>query len=142
MLDNIQPFNFPDKSVFTTKMRVRFNDVNLGNHLDYAALLEMAGNARSQFFRSNHCTELDIGGVGIITQKLYVEYVGEGHLDDLLEFKIYLTDINGARANMLFSVKNVDTEKEIARICLGLLFYDYERKKVSRVSSKFLELAG
>ena len=133
---------FPEKENFSSKLRVRINDVNFGNHLDYAALLEMVGNVRAQFFKSNDCNEMDIDGAGLMIKNVYVDYLSEVSFDELLELKLYVTDVKGPKANMLFLVKSLDTAKEVAKIAIRIVFFDYKNRKLRSAPEKFIHMAA
>ncbi|MGD9591714.1 MAG: acyl-CoA thioesterase [Candidatus Berkiella sp.] len=130
----------PENPVFSTYMKVRFNDVNLGNHLDYAALLEIVGNARAQFFKSHGCNELDIDGVGIIVKSLYVEYISEAKFDDLLEIHLYLANVKNSNFEMIFLVKNNYSGNDVAKISKKIAFFDYKQKRICAMPNKFISM--
>ncbi len=140
MFSNIKNIEFPKSPLFTTKIRVRFSDVNIGNHLDYASLLEIVGNARAQFFKSHSCNELDIDGIGVIVKNLYVDYLAEGEFDELFEIKLYITDVKGTSVNMLFLVKSIDYSRDVAKIVKKLVFFDYQKRKICPVPNKFINM--
>lgn len=142
MSSSLKDFDFSVRPAFVTSMPVRFNDVNFANHLDYAALLEIIGNARSLFLNEHNTNELDIEGVGLITKSLNVEYISEAKFNDLLEVSVFVGDIRGVRANLYFSVKNLTNKTETARVCVGIVFYDYEKKKPAPVPEKFIKIAN
>ncbi len=140
MFNIMKKITFPSSPLFKTQMRVRFNDVNFGNHLDYAALLEMIGNARAQFFKSHGCNELDMDGVGLIVKNLYVDYISEGEFDELFEIYLYITDFNVTSTNMLFLVKSIDHGRVVAKIAKKIVFFDYKNRKICSAPKKFLSM--
>ncbi|MCS5712816.1 thioesterase family protein [Candidatus Berkiella aquae] len=142
MFDKKENFDFPDNASFVTRMNVRINDVNYANHLDYSALLEMVGNARSQFFRHYGCTEIDIEGVGGIVKKIYVDYLDEASFNDELEFKVFVSDIKGVKANLLFLITNLKKAKEVARVAMNFVFFDAKKGKLCSAPEKFIHMAN
>ncbi len=140
MFSKTKKIEFPNNPIFTTKMKVRFSDVNIGNHLDYAALLEIVGNARAQFFKSHSCNELDIDGVRLMVKNLFVDYLAEGEFDEMFEINLYVTDVKGTSVNMLFLVKSVDYNRDVAKIAKKLAFFDYKNRKICPIPKKFLKM--
>lgn len=123
------------KEIFSTTQMVRFNDINLGNHLDYAGLLELAGNSRALFFYEHGISELNIErkGVGTMLKSLNVEYFSEVNFNDKLQFKWFLIDTSRITISVVIKVFNLTNGKEVAEINKKFVFYDYINKKITKI---------
>ena len=63
----------PERFTFSTDIPLLVSHINYGNHLDNAQLLGIVSEARVRFLKSMGYSELDIEGLGIITEHDRVE---------------------------------------------------------------------
>jgi acyl-CoA thioester hydrolase len=127
---------------FKTELTVRFNDINIANHVDYAALLQMAGNTRALFFKKNNLNEMDLDGVGIMLKSMQVEYLSETNFNDVLEFSWYLVEIGKISLSVSIDVYNVTTKQAVAKIQKKFVFFNYQQKKLAKVPEVLIKLLG
>ena len=102
----------PDAFPFRTDLALRVGDINYGGHLGNDAVLALCHEARIRCLEQLGYSEMDIGGVGIIMSDAVVVYRSEGR------------------------------RGEIARAKTGIVFYDYTRKKLARLSEQALAALG
>ncbi|MFZ8933704.1 MAG: thioesterase family protein [Bacteriovoracaceae bacterium] len=118
--------------VFETKVQVRIDDINYGQHLSNDRLLVYAHEARMRYFRALGIEdEKSVGGSSIIMSDSAIMYRNEGLWAQELNISIYLPPTHSYGFDLFYSVQN-DQGAEVARIKTGLVFYDYEKKKLSK----------
>ncbi|GBD89166.1 hypothetical protein BMS3Abin03_03116 [bacterium BMS3Abin03] len=127
----------PDKFIFKTEIPIRISDINYGGHLGNDAVLSIAHEARLRFLKRNGFTELDVDGAGIIMVDAAVQYKAEGFYGDIILVEIAVTDIARAGCDFVYRCTNKNTGTLIAVVKTGIVFFDYNRKKVVSVPEKF-----
>ncbi len=122
--------NLPEKFDFSTDIQVCINNINYGGHLGNDSLLSLIHEARIRFLNNYGFTESDIGGVGIIMVDTAIIYKSESFHGDVLIFEVTVSDIGKAGCDFYFRVTNKESRKEVAHAKTGIVFFDYERRKV------------
>jgi 4-hydroxybenzoyl-CoA thioesterase len=113
--------------------------MNYGNHLGNDSVLTLAHEARVCWLRSlGHC-ELNIDGVGLIQSDAMVMYKSEGLLGDQVEINLYLGEKSSKTMDIYCKLTNKESNKEIARVKVGLVFFNYDQKSISNIPTNFLE---
>jgi acyl-CoA thioester hydrolase len=130
----------PKEFIFKTEIPIRINDINYGGHLGNDAVLSIAHEARLRFLKGHNFTELNAGGAGIIMVDAAVQYKAEGFYGDIILVEIAVTDITGVGCDFVYRCTNKNTGTEIAIVKTGIVFYDYNRKKVVSVPEKFISV--
>ncbi len=131
--------DIPNNIIFSTKMSVRIYDVNYGSHLGNDSILSMVHESRVCFFKSLGFSELDIDGLGIIQTDCAVVYKSEAFHGELLEINIAITDINKYGCDIIYLISETTSRREVARAKTGIVFFDYSKKKVSRIPDVFIK---
>jgi acyl-CoA thioesterase FadM len=132
---------FPDgKPVFETKIPVRITDMNYGNHLGNDHLLSIIHEARVQWLNSLGCTELDVGGCGLIMADVMIAYKNEGFYGDELLCAVFVDEIQTSSFDVLY---RISTERKENRLLLaeaktGMVCFDYQVRKIVQVPEKLL----
>lgn len=129
--------DLPDKFLFSTEVHVRIGDINYGGHLGNDAILSFVHEARVRFLESYGYSEADIEGVGIIMTDAVVVYKSEGFYGDRLLIEVAVVDFTRTGCDFLFRLTKKETNKEVARAKTGVVFFDYESRKVVAVPQKF-----
>jgi acyl-CoA thioester hydrolase len=132
--------DLPTKTVFSTEIPVRITDINYGGHLGNDSLLSVLHEARFQFLRKFGFTETNIGGVGIIMSDAVLVYKAEIFYGDILTVEIGVDDLQAVGADITYRV--VVRGKEAARAKTGIVFFDYERRKIVQVPKVFKDAFG
>jgi len=132
--------NFPERFIFKTELSLRITDINYGGHLGNDSVLSIAHEARIRFFSKHGFTEKDVGGAGIIMVDAEVQYKAEGFYGDVLTIEVGIKDITKTSCDIVYQLTNKETEKVIATVKTGIVFWDYNERKVMPVPQKFLHL--
>ena len=130
----------PDAFVYETTLEVRITDINFGGHLGNDRMLSLIHEGRARFFRERRLSELDIEGVGIIVADAVVVYRAEAFFGDQLRFELAARDFNRYGCDLVYRLRNRETDQEIARAKTGIVFFDYSLRKVVRAPASFLTL--
>ena len=128
----------PERFSFKTEIPIRINDINYGGHLGNDAVLSIAHEARLRFLKQHNFTEMNAGGAGIIMVDAAVQYKAEGFYGDIILVEIAVTDISGVGCDFVYRCTNKNKETVIAIVKTGIVFYDYDKKKVVSVPERFI----
>ena len=123
------------KEVFNTKIVLTVSDMNYGNHLGNDRVLSLAQEARLQWLKSIGSSELDCKGSSLIMSDAMVEYKSEGFRGDQVEIKVYLDNTHSYGFDLFYEMSIND--KLMAKVKSGLLFFDYEKRKVANQPQKW-----
>jgi acyl-CoA thioesterase FadM len=127
----------PKEFIFKTEIPIRINDINYGGHLGNDAVLSIAHEARLRFLKQHNFTEMNAGGAGIIMVDAVVQYKNEGFYGDIILIEIAVTDITGVGCDFVYRCTNKNTGTVIAIVKTGIVFFDYDKKKVVSVPERF-----
>ena len=127
----------PKEFIFKTEIPIRINDINYGGHLGNDAVLSIVHEARLRFLKQHNFTEMNAGGAGIIMVDAVVQYKAEGFYGDIILVEIAVTDITGVGCDFVYRCTNKNTGTEIAIVKTGIVFFDYDKKKVVSVPKSF-----
>lgn len=127
----------PEKFEFFTEIRVRIGDINYGGHLGNDSMISLIHEARLRFLIKNGFTESDIDGAGMIMADLAIQYRAEAFYDEVLIFELATDDFSKHGCDIFYRITNKDTGKEVARVKTGIVFFDYQKRKIVEVPEKF-----
>jgi len=127
----------PDRYLFRTEMAVRVSDVNYGGHLGNDSVLSMIHEARVRFLKHYHYTELSIEGVGLIMTDTAIVYRAEGFYGDRVHVDVTVGDFNKHGCDFYYLLSNKEGDVELARAKTGIVFFDYQARKVVDVPDAF-----
>ena len=130
----------PSKFHFSTEIPLRITDINYNDHLGNDAVLSIIHEARVRFYKKYGFTELDIDGAGTIMSDAIIVYKSEAHYGDIVTIDIAVDDLQKKGFDFLYLLTNKDTGKEIARAKTGIVFYDYQNRKIIDIPLKFRTL--
>lgn len=128
--------HLPEHTLGSFTVPVRITDINYGNHVGNNAIVEFIHEARVQFLKTHHFTELNAGGIGLIMNELVVEYKNESFYNDQLNISIFCGEITRVSFELYYelSVQRDGTNIIIiAQAKTGMVGYDYEQKKVATI---------
>ena len=128
----------PDNPVFAATIPVRITDVNYGGHVGNDSLLSILHEARVQFLHHFGFTEHNVGGKGIIMSDAVLVYKAEIFYGVTLTVEIGVADVHGHGADITYRV--LEGEKEVARAKTGIVFFDYEKRKIAQIPDEFGKL--
>jgi acyl-CoA thioesterase FadM len=129
--------DMPDNYLFSTVMDVRISDINYGNHLGNDSVLSFVHEARTRFFRQYGYTEMDVEGLGIIMTDSAIVYKAEGFHGDQIQIDITVGEFNKYGCDIFYLMTNKATAVEIAHVKTGIVFFDYDVRKVVGLPEAF-----
>lgn len=132
--------HFPEECKFSCELTVRASDLNYGNHVGNDSMLTIIQEARILFYQSmGYKNELNFeGSVGHIVADAAVVYKSEGFLGDVWTIEIGVADFNKYGFDMFYRVTNKATTKEVAIGKTGIVFFDFDKRKVTPIPESFL----
>ncbi|MFQ5602124.1 MAG: acyl-CoA thioesterase [bacterium] len=130
----------PDKFPFSTEVRVRVNDINYAGHLSNEKVLAFIHEARVRFLGHFGFTELDVAGCGTIMTEAAIVFKSEAFHSDRLQIEVTTEEFHKYGCAIVYKITHLQTGREVARAKTGLVFFDYEARKIVEVPDKFREL--
>lgn len=132
---------FAEEIKFSCELAVRASDLNYGNHVGNDSILTIMQEARIQLYRSmGYTNELNFdGSIGHIVADAAVVYKSEAFLGDILKIQIAISDYTKYGFDMYYRLSNQITGKEVAIGKTGIVFFDYDARKVAPVPVTFRE---
>jgi len=130
--------DLPENPVFSATVPVRITDINYGGHVGNDSLLSILHEARVQFLSHFGFTEHDIGGRSIIMTDAVLVYKAEIFYGTTLTIEIAVTDLHAHGADLTYRV--INGENEMARAKTGIVFFDYQKRKIAQMPEQFRTL--
>lgn len=127
----------PRHFTFTTEMPVRIGDINYGGHLGNDAVLSMIHEARVRFLKNHQYSELDVEGCGLVLTDSVIIYKAEGFHGEEVQIDVTVTDFNKYGCDFFYLLSNRKTAVEIAHAKTGVVFFDYDERKVVAMPAGF-----
>ncbi|WP_286239818.1 acyl-CoA thioesterase [Neptuniibacter halophilus] len=131
--------DMPENYIFSTELPIRISDINYGGHLSNDAMLSIVHEARIRFLNQYHYAELDIEGLGLIMTDSAIVYKAEGFHGDQLQIDVAVGDFNKYGCDIYYLISNKKTAVEVAHAKTGVVFFDYEKRKVSPIPEAFMD---
>jgi 4-hydroxybenzoyl-CoA thioesterase len=103
--------------------------MNYGGHLDNALLLTLVSEARARFFQSLGYTELDVEGAGIVVSDAALQYRSEAFHGEVMVVRMAASDLGRKGFDMVWSMTEQSSQREVARGKTGIVFFDYKTRK-------------
>ena len=129
--------DLPPRFGFATEVQVYINHVNQGGHLDNALLLSVVSEARVRFFKSLGYTELDVEGVGILVADAALQYRSEAFHGEVMVVSLGAADLGRKGFDLVWSMNEQTTRREVARGKTGIVFFDYATHQVAPMPAAF-----
>jgi acyl-CoA thioester hydrolase len=129
--------DLPEKFDFSTEIAVRISDINYGGHLGHDSVLSLTHEARLRLLRKYDFTEIDIEGSGLIISDVAIVYKSEAFYGETLKIEVATSDFSKYGCDFIYKITEKVTGREIARAKTGIVFFDYENRKVAPVPEKF-----
>ena len=127
----------PSQFAFSTDITLYQSHLNYGGHLDNALLLTLVSEARVRFFKSLGYTELNVEGVGILVSDAALQYRSEAFHGEVMVLRLGATDLERKGFDMVWSMHDRSTQREVARGKTGIVFFDYVTRKVVPMPTAF-----
>lgn len=127
----------PDQFAFSTDITLYQIHMNYGGHLDNALLLTLVSEARVRFFQSLGYTELDVEGAGIVVSDAALQYRSEAFHGEVMVVRMAASDLGRKGFDMVWSMTEQSSQREVARGKTGIVFFDYETRKTVPMPANF-----
>jgi len=127
----------PENYLFSTKIKLRISDINYAGHLGNDAVLSLIAEARVRFLQQYGYTEMGVEGLGIILTDSAIVYKAEGFYGDSIQIDVTVGDFNKYGCDIYYLLSNHSTAVEIAHAKTGIVFFDYQHRKVNLVPEVF-----
>lgn len=127
----------PEIYPFATELPVRISDINYGGHLGNDAILSMIHEARVRFLKHHGYTELEIEGAGFIMADSAIVYKSEGFYGDTVRIQVAAGDFSRCGCDLYYRLTNRQTGLEVAHAKTGMVFFNYQERKVVPVPERF-----
>ena len=127
----------PSQFAFSTDITIYQSHLNYGGHLDNALLLTLVSEARVRFFKSLGYTELNVEGVGILVSDAALQYRSEAFHGEVMVLRMGATDLSRKGFDVVWSMNERTTQREVARGKTGIVFFNYETRKVAPMPDAF-----
>ncbi len=131
-----------ENCLFSKDIEVRISDINYGNHLGHDSIVSFFHEARVRFLKKLGYSELDIDGFGILVTNLSVNYINEAFYSDKVIIKIGLGEVKRTSVNLIYNALIYETNKELANAITTITFYDFNKRKITRIPEGFLTSVG
>ena len=132
--------SYPENTCFVQHTRVRINDLSNAGHLGAAHLVSILDEAAASFFKSHGIERKPDRTVGVIFADLMVSYRSEAFHGDELKIEIALQKAIPKGLDLCFRVSRSDSAKLVALAKIGILFYNYQTRRVIDVPRRFSAL--
>ncbi|MBN1599056.1 MAG: thioesterase family protein [Bacteroidales bacterium] len=126
--------------IFETLISIQISDINYGGHLANDAVLRLAHEARLRFLTDLSYSEKDIEGRSLIMTDAAIQYKSEGHYGDKLKIRIGVDGITRLGFDLIYSMTNSETGKEVATVKTGMAFFNYVEGKLTGTPEKFISI--
>ena len=131
-------FELPDHFIFATDIQIYISHVNQGGHLDNAQLLTLVSEARVRFFKSLGYTEGNVAGYPIVVGDIVAQYKSEGFHGETMRVSMIPQDYNRYGFDLVYRMECLDSQREVARGKIGIVFIERGTRKVTPVPQAFL----
>ena len=129
----------PENTIASIEIPVRITDINYGNHVGNDSLISILHEARVKWLNQLGYSEFDIEASSIIMNELGVNYLNESFYGDVLNIQLSVGEISTAGFELFYLVttNRNNTTLTIAKAKTGIVFYDYNVKKISPIPAVF-----
>lgn len=132
--------SIPDsKIVFSTDIILTVNFINYGGHMGNDAILTLCQEARIRYFKTLGMSEINFFDHSLIQSDAMVIYKSEAYLQDVLKVDMWIDDVNDYGMDFVYRFTNESNGKEVARAKTGIVFYNYEIKKIAKAPQSFFD---
>jgi 4-hydroxybenzoyl-CoA thioesterase len=129
----------PSHFAFSTDITLYQSHMNYGGHLDNALLLTLVSEARVRFLVSLGYTELNVEGFGIVVADAALQYRSEAFRGEVMVVRMGATDLGSKGCDLVWSMTEQLTQREVARGKTGIVFFDYANRQVAPMPPAFRE---
>ena len=106
--------------------------MNYGGHMGNDTVLSLCHEARSRLFHFADASEKDVGGASIIMADAAVMYLAEAFAADILEATLSMDNWGKFGFDLFYLFVRQQDNKIIAKAKTGIVFFNYDTKKIAR----------
>lgn len=132
--------DLPEVFTFKTVLDVRVTEINYGNHVGNDRMVSLIHESRLRYLRSLGFSEFNIAGLGLMVTDLIVEFKSESFVGENLLFEVGLMDLNKYGCDFVYRVTCADEKRLVTLAKTGIVFFDYDDRKISRIPKVFSDL--
>lgn len=127
----------PTKVDFEMCLTLRVGDMNYGGHMGNDSVLTLVHEARVQFLGSLGLKEIDFYGLSLLMADSAVVYKKQAFYGDNLTIQISVSELYPYGFELLYLIKDKDSDIEVARVKTGLVCYNHKTKKIINLPIEF-----
>ncbi len=124
--------------VFETVMRVRNNEVDVGEYLDMGSLSSILGEARSRFLYSKGIKQVDSSYQGLVVTDATVNLIERVQCREELLVEVGVPHIDENNAVFRFKVSRMYDGSLVAKATMNVANFDYRYHKFVNISPDML----
>lgn len=128
--------NLPESFPFSTEIKIRITDLNMGGHVGNDTFLSLLHEARHQFLQQKGYGELSFEGAGLIMADAAIEYKKELNQGDVVKISVAANGFDKYGFDIIYKMEII-SNNSITLACkakTGMLCYDYGNKKLVSLS--------
>jgi YbgC/YbaW family acyl-CoA thioester hydrolase len=125
--------HLPETFLFSTTIPIRITDLNYGGHVGNDTVLTLLHEARMQFLKRFHYTELEFEGASLIMSDVAIEFKSELFYGDVVIAYVTANDFSGVGFDICYKLVNEKNKKITAIAKTGMVCFDYSSRKVVAV---------
>ena len=131
----------PEAFNFSTEIKIRITDLNMGGHVGNDTFLSLLHEARHEFLKALGYGELQFEGYGLIITDAAIEYKKEMSQGDIVKIFVAADGFDKYGFDIFYKMEVITATENIlaAKAKTGMLCYDYETKKIMRVPKEAIE---
>ena len=133
---------YPEQTLFTCGATVRITDLSAAMHLGFDSLVGIVNDASALFFADIGFSRGQKRRVNTIYADLAVSYRSEAFHGDELTVEVAAEEASDKRLDLLLRISHGQSGREVALARIGVLFFDYDKKKVVEIPGRIREQVG
>lgn len=130
----------PQKIIYQTDFTVAVSDLNYGAHVGNERYLLFCQELRLQYLKKNQGSETSWFGPGLILTDCACHYQLELFHGDQFQGKLFLGSLNPFGMDFYYQFEKDSKTVFVAKT--GMVFFDYEKRKVTKVPEQVLQIFG
>jgi acyl-CoA thioesterase FadM len=131
---------YPEPTLFSCRTEVRVTDLSGAMHLGFDSLVGIVNDVSARFFRHiGYARENYLEGANTIYADLAVTYRSEAFHGDELTVDVAAGELTEKRLDLVFRITRNRSGQVVALARIGVLFFDYGKKKVVPIPGEVRE---
>jgi acyl-CoA thioester hydrolase len=123
----------PEHFNFSTIIKIRITDLNVGGHVGNDTFLSLMHEARHEFLKHHGYGELSFEGNGLIMTDAAIEYKQELEQGNEVKISVAATGFDKYGFDLFYKIEVINTTANIlaAKAKTGMRCFDYTNKKLA-----------